>query len=208
MVELVTLLVVHLLKCFFAGSQLEQIVHSSSSCIYITACFRAGASVQDNTLYLAALLLLPYSLQSVGTWDGGGSGSTYQLRASCCSPPARLPGSWPHCCPLCLLSYLPMSGDIHKWAGRVLLLPFEKAACAPCVKRFGQWPKAGSWDATAILFGFSFSAWLCISLEDFPCTMLLSVSKTSSLPGSSLRLRSKFYMAWSYLFRLVPNSPL
>lgn len=102
MVELVTLLVVHLLKCFFAGSQLEQIVNSSSSCIYITACFRAGASVQDNTLYLAALLLLPYSLQSVGTWDGGGSGSTYQLRASCCSPPARLPGSWPHCCPLCL----------------------------------------------------------------------------------------------------------
>lgn len=155
-------------------------MNSSSSCIYITACFRAGArhlNVQDNTLYLAALCS-PH-IVSRGRHLGWGRLRKYV--------PAESKLLQPTCMAAWLLapfSSMPMSGDIHKWARRVLLLPFKKAACAPCVKRFGQWPEAVGWDAPAILFGFSFSAWL-FSLEDFPCTMLLSLSKTSSLPGGS-----------------------
>lgn len=116
----------------FAGSQPEQIVNSLSSRIYITACFRAVArhfSVRDNTLYLAALLLPPRGLQSVGTWDGGGSGSTYQPQGKLLQPTCA--AAWLPAPLLALPRSSPLRLHLKMKAGRVLLVPFKRDCSCP-----------------------------------------------------------------------------
>lgn len=144
----------------FAGSQPEQIVNSLSSRIYITACFGAVArhfSVRDNTLYLAALLLPPRGLQSVSTWDGGGSGSKYQpqgklLQPTCAAAWLLAPPLPPlRCSPLCLHLEINTNGQ----EGHCFCC-LKGTTLAPYVKRFGQWPEAGSRETPTAQLGCSF----------------------------------------------------
>lgn len=172
----------------FAGLQPKQIANSLSSRIYITACFRAVArrsSVWDNTLYLAAFLLPLHNLQSVSTWDGGGSGSEYQPQGKLLQPTCA--AAWllallplPLCCsPLCLHSEINTNGQ-----GGYCFCRLKRTTLAPCEKSFGQQPEAGCWDPPTTQFGCSFCPWPCLPLGGFPAlpqAMLLSASKTCSL---------------------------
>lgn len=128
-------------------------------------------------------------------------------KASCSSPPARLPCFQPHCWPCRAL--LP-SVFISRWRqGGCCLCHLKGTALAPCLQRFGQWPEARGWGAPTARFGCSFFSWLCLSPEDFPAlplAVLLSGSKTSNLPVSnhcywegSFTWLDLIYLDWSQI---------
>lgn len=198
----------------FAGSQPKQIVNSLSSRTYITACFRAAArhfSDWDNTLYLAALLLPQDSLQSVSTWAGGGSESKYQpqdklLQPTCVT--AWLPTLLPlplHHSPLCL--HLEINTNCK--GGRALLLPFKRDySCSLCGK---VWAAARS-RLPGCLYHPVWMLILSLALSSpqrFPCRKpCFCQHQNLAISACVQSLLLKFYVAWSYLFRLVPNPPL
>lgn len=174
----------------FAGSQPEQIANSLFSHIYITACFRAVArhsSVQDNTLYLAALLLLPRGLQSVSTWAGGArEAGTSHCRARVTS--------------VLIWRSMQMVREDMAFAVQkgILLLPMWEGLGSSQRQAAGILPLL-SLDASSVP-GSVFP-----SKVSLPQAMLLSVTK---ICRQSLLLKRKFHVAWSYLFRLAPNPPL
>lgn len=144
-IQLVALLVIHLLKCFLMDCSLNKLWMPYPLRIYITVCFRAEArhfSVQDNTLYLAALLLAPCGLQSVSTWAEGSSGSEYQPQGKLLQPPCMAaclsaPVVLLLRCSLCCL-HLEININGHCFCC------LKGTTFAPYVKRFGQWPEAGA----------------------------------------------------------------
>lgn len=129
-------------------------------------------------------------------------------KASGCSPPAWLPGSRPRChrCG----TVLPSIFIWRQCLGRAPLLPFTRDySCSRCKKVWaGARGRMLSYsrhpDGMLLLSLVLSSPWRF----SCPCPSYASVSIKNSQSACMKSLLLKFYVAWSYLFRLVPNPPL
>lgn len=140
MVELVTLLVIHLLKCFLLDPSWNKlwIPHPLISTLLRVLELEQGVWVSRITPCTWQLSCSPRIVSRV---SAPGMGETQEAHTSreqaaaahlhACLPPGPTAAPMPPS-PLCLRL------ETYTRAGRALLLAFKKPACAPCMKRFGQ----------------------------------------------------------------------